>query len=115
SSISEPIIIQTERTIDVVTGTRQVASGTKQVEVVTWAPTQVTEEVGSSTIRVGKAYHTMDVTLTQEAYYNGATLREYFVQNVDYENENIAWTSYERLPLGLVRKTGSTPAAQNPV
>ncbi|MGV2341367.1 MAG UNVERIFIED_CONTAM: hypothetical protein LVR18_47770 [Planctomycetaceae bacterium] len=61
------------------------------------------------------AYHTMDATLTHEAYYNGTTLREYFVQNVDYENESVPWTSYERLPLGLVRKTNQTPAAQNPV
>ncbi|MFN9293295.1 MAG: hypothetical protein ACK6EB_34895, partial [Planctomyces sp.] len=76
SSISEPIIVQTERTIDVVTGTRQVPNGTAQVDVVNWVPTQVTEAVGSSTIRVGRAYHTMDVTLTQEAFYNGSTLRE---------------------------------------
>jgi hypothetical protein len=115
SSISEPIIVQTERTIEVAAGTRQVPNGTVTVDVVNWVPTQVTEAVGSSTLRVGRAYHTMDVTLTHDAYYNGTTLREYFVQNVDYENENIAWTSYERLPLGLVRKTSQTPAARNPV
>jgi hypothetical protein len=54
TSISEPIIIQTERTIDVVTGTRQVPDGTVQVDVVNWVPTQVTEAVGSNTVRVGR-------------------------------------------------------------
>ncbi|MEY2727006.1 MAG: hypothetical protein RLZZ458_2873, partial [Planctomycetota bacterium] len=115
SSITEPVIVQRQRTIDVVTGTRQVAAGTQTVDVISYVPTEVTEATGSTTVRVGTAYHTMDATLTQDGYYNGDTLREYFVQNVDYENESIAWTSYERLPLGLVRRTNQTPAPQNAV
>jgi hypothetical protein len=115
TSITEPLIVQREKTIDVVTGTRQVPGGTRTVDITAWVPTQVTEQTGSATIRVGTAYHTLDVTLTQEGYYNGTTLREYFVQNVDYENETVPWTAYERLPLGLVRKTSQNPAPQNSV
>ncbi|MEN9556606.1 MAG: hypothetical protein RLZZ232_2892, partial [Planctomycetota bacterium] len=115
ASITEPVIVQREQQISVVTGTRQVAAGSQLVDVITYVPTEVTEQTGSTTLRVGTAYHTLDVALTQEGYYNGSTHREFFVQNVDYENETIPWTSYERLPLGLVRKPAQAPAAQDAV
>ncbi|MEI7699746.1 MAG: hypothetical protein WCK86_08130, partial [Planctomycetia bacterium] len=113
-TVTTPVIVQREKTIDVVVGTRQVAAGTKTVEEVSLVPTQVQEVVGSQTVRIGTAYHTLDVKLTQEGYYNGRILREYFVEKVDYQNVQrtwsaapvIPWSAYRVLPDGTVYKVG---------
>ena len=115
TSVSTPIIVQRERTVDRVVGTRLVQDGTFIDEEVRYLPTVVTEQTGAATVRIGTAYHTLDVTLTQDAYFNGTTIREYFVQNLDYQNEDIPWTSYSRQADGSVVFTGQTPAPENPV
>ncbi|MFM8477211.1 MAG: hypothetical protein ACKOEO_15630, partial [Planctomycetaceae bacterium] len=110
-SILTPVIVQREKTVDVVVGTRQVAAGTKTVEETTLVETQVTEQVGTQTVRIGTKYHTLDVQLVQEGYYNGSLLREYFVEKVDYQNTarswNTApvmpWSSYHAFPDGTVQ------------
>lgn len=86
-----PFISQKPTIISVVTGTYQVADGTFNVPFVSWIPTTVTEQVGFDVVRVGSEFKTMDVTLTQDGYYNGTTKREYFVNQVDYSVNNINW------------------------
>ncbi|MEY3173095.1 MAG: hypothetical protein RLZZ436_1008, partial [Planctomycetota bacterium] len=118
SSVKTPIIVQREKTIDVVVGSREVNVGTQLVDQVTYVPTQVTEKVGTQTVRIGTQYHTMDVQLTQDAYYNGSTVREYFVEQVDYQNISrswcsapvVPWASYHVWPDGTVRNIVQSPA-----
>ncbi|MGV2342068.1 MAG UNVERIFIED_CONTAM: hypothetical protein LVR18_51590 [Planctomycetaceae bacterium] len=118
SSVKTPVIVQREKTIDVVVGSRDVASGTQLVDQVTYVPTQVTETVGTQTVRIGRQYHTMDVQLIQDAYYDGSTLREYLVEQVDYQNiardwctaPVVPWASYHVWPDGTVRNIDISPA-----
>ncbi|MFN5900616.1 MAG: hypothetical protein ACK48Y_24015, partial [Planctomyces sp.] len=118
SSVKTPVIVQREKAIDVVVGSREVASGTKLVDQVTYVPTQVTEKVGAQTVRIGRQYHTMDVQLVQDAYSNGTERREYFVEQVDYQNiardwctaPVVPWTSYHVWPDGTVRNIDASPA-----
>lgn len=90
-----PFISQKPMIIQTVTGTKQIADGTIAVPVVTWIPTTVTEQKGFDTVRVGSEFHTMDVTLEQDGYWNEATQtkREWFVNQVDYNVGAIAWGS----------------------
>ncbi|HND55820.1 MAG TPA: hypothetical protein PLV92_25565, partial [Pirellulaceae bacterium] len=99
----------------VVVGTRIVEDGTVTEDEVHYVPTTVTEQTGTTLVKIGTAYHTLDIKLAQDGYFNGHTIREYFVQNVDYQNEEIPWTSYSRQPDGKVVFTGQTPAPENPV
>ncbi|HND53178.1 MAG TPA: hypothetical protein PLV92_12300, partial [Pirellulaceae bacterium] len=115
TSVSTPLIVQQERTIDVVVGTRIVEDGTVTEDEVHYVPTTVTEQTGTTLVKIGTAYHTLDIKLSQDGYFNGHTIREYFVQNVDYQNEEIPWTSYSRQADGKVVFTGQTPAPDNPV
>ncbi|MEY3174214.1 MAG: hypothetical protein RLZZ436_2128, partial [Planctomycetota bacterium] len=118
SSVKTPVIVQREKTIDVVVGSRDVNTGTQLVDQITYAPTQVTEQVGTQTVRIGTQYHTMDVQLVQDAYYNGTTVREYFVEQVDYQNiardwctaPVVPWASYHVWPDGTVRNIDLSPA-----
>jgi hypothetical protein len=122
SSVKTPVIVQREKTIDVVVGSRDVASGTQLVDQVTYVPTQVTETVGTQTVRIGRQYHTMDVQLIQDAYYDGSTLREYLVEQVDYQNiardwctaPVVPWASYHVWPDGTVRNIDMSPADRRP-
>ena len=98
TSISEPILVQRERTIDVVVGTRQAEAGTIMVPQVNYVPTQVTEPAGTQTIRIGSVYRTMDVTLSQAGYYNGTERRNYFVEKSDYQNVPRSWNSAPVVP-----------------
>jgi len=91
-------VIKTETIyVDVITGYNQVENGTITVSKVYWLPaTPVVEQTGMDEIKIGVEFHTMDVTLTQDGYYNpNAPLvekfREYFVEEVDYRNEEIVW------------------------
>ena len=81
-----PFITQKAITVPVVTGTKQISDGTVLVESVNWIPTTVTEQVGVDNVRVGSKFYTMDVTLTQDSFWNPTTQteREYFVNKVDY-------------------------------
>ena len=84
--VSEPHVVQ------VVTGYRQVPDGTITVPQTEWVTTTVTEQTGVEEIVVGQEFVSGDVTLTQDGYWNGntATLREWFVENVDYCNFGLA-------------------------
>ncbi|NBO93958.1 MAG: C-type lectin domain-containing protein, partial [Planctomycetia bacterium] len=74
------------QTIDVVVGYRQVAGGVVYTPIVTWVNTKVEMQTGVQLVRNGSYNHTMDVTLTQDGYYNGIKKREYFIHGVDYAN-----------------------------
>ncbi|HND53294.1 MAG TPA: hypothetical protein PLV92_12880, partial [Pirellulaceae bacterium] len=102
TSVSTPQLVTVPRTIDVLVGPQQVFAGTTTSTEVREVTTTVTEQVGTELVRVGSRYETFDVKLTQDGYFNGTTLREYFVQNVDYENETMPWSSYRRLNDGSV-------------
>ncbi|MFN6025461.1 MAG: hypothetical protein ACK49E_15000, partial [Planctomyces sp.] len=60
----------------------------------------------------------MDVQLVQDAYSNGTERREYFVEQVDYQNiardwctaPVVPWTSYHVWPDGTVRNIDASPA-----
>ncbi|MCY2990036.1 MAG: hypothetical protein NTY19_19505, partial [Planctomycetota bacterium] len=81
-----PTISWQPETIDVVVGYRQVAGGTVLTPVVKWVETKAEVQTGVELVKNGDYYHTLDVTLTQDGYYNGTTQREYFTQGLDYAN-----------------------------
>ncbi|MDA1018412.1 MAG: LamG domain-containing protein, partial [Planctomycetota bacterium] len=95
--VLRPVIVTTPRTIEIVTGTRQVAIGSILVPEVTFVTTTTTEQVGTESVRVGSTFNTADVSLTQLGYYNpdetpAKRYREYFVEGVDYHNSSIDWS-----------------------
>lgn len=95
--VQRPIIVTTSRTIEIITGSRQVAIGVIEVPEVTFVTTTTTEQVGTESVRVGSLYNTADVTLTQLGYYNpdavsGAQARKYFFEGIDYQNSNVDWS-----------------------
>jgi hypothetical protein len=117
TSISEPILVQRERVVDVVVGTREVSAGTQLVSQVNYVPTQVTEQSGTQTVRIGTVFRTMDVTLSQIGYYNGTQQRNYFVEKVDYQNVPrswntaavVPWADYHVFPDGTVKNIVTSP------
>ncbi|MCX7423805.1 MAG: hypothetical protein NT013_30295 [Planctomycetia bacterium] len=97
--VQRPIIITVPRTIEVITGTRQVAVGSIFVPVVSFVTTKTTEQVGTESVRVGSAFHTANVTLTQLGYYNpnapaDKRFRKTFVEGIDYTNATLDWSKY---------------------
>ena len=95
--VQRPVIKTTQQTIEVITGTRQVAIRSVLVPEVTFVTTTTTEQVGTEEVRVGSAFNTSDVTLTQLGYYNpnapaSKQVREYFIEGIDYHNSTIDWT-----------------------
>lgn len=95
--LRRPVIITTPQAIEVITGTRQVAVGSILVPEVTFVTTTTTEQVGTESVRVGSAFNTADITLTQLGYYNpnespAKQFREYFVEGIDYQNSTIDWS-----------------------
>ncbi|MGD8418835.1 MAG: hypothetical protein PVJ78_00250, partial [Gammaproteobacteria bacterium] len=90
-SVANPTIVTNANTVQVVTGSRQVEDGITSVSETNWVPTTVTEQVGTEEVVVGSVYHTMDVVLAQDGYYNpdapaGEQVREYFIEGIDYFN-----------------------------
>jgi len=86
-------------TISIITGQRQIQNGFILVPDVKWVATQVVDQVGTENIRIGNIFHTLEVTLTQDAYYNAnapanARLREYFIENIDYYNDFVAPSNF---------------------
>jgi hypothetical protein len=62
----------------------------------------LTDRTGMEEVVVGTRFYTMDVTLTQDGYWNpdapeDSRFREYFIEGIDYVNENITWTPAEEL------------------
>jgi len=111
--------VQRERTVDVVVGTRQAEAGTILVPQVNYVPTQVTEQAGTQTIRIGSVYRTMDITLSQAGYFNGTERRNYFVEKSDYQNVSrdwstapvIPWSSYRVFADGTVQNVEQLPSS----
>ena len=95
-SVPEPVVTQKATTISVVTGSRQVAAGTMEVPVVSWATTIATRQLGTESVLVGNYYNKMDVTLEPIGFYvtSTQTYRYYFMEGVDYHNENVAWSDF---------------------
>ena len=85
-SVQTPTLTYRPQTIDVVVGHRQVAGGIVYTPVVTWVDTKAEVQTGVELVRTGTTFTTMDVTLTQDGYYNGTKKREYFIQGLDYAN-----------------------------
>ncbi|MEW6158684.1 MAG: hypothetical protein AB1813_14765, partial [Verrucomicrobiota bacterium] len=90
-NVPVPLITQTPTTVSVITGQRQVANGFILVPEVRWIPTQVIDQVGTEQVRIGTIFHTFEVTLTQDGYYNpnaapANRIREFFIENIDYYN-----------------------------
>jgi hypothetical protein len=88
---SRPITTTVPQTVYVVTGYNQVATGTILVPEVRIISTLATRQAGMDEFKIGSVYYTMDVTLTQDGYYNpraaaGRKQREYFIEGVDYFN-----------------------------
>ncbi|MFO0878228.1 MAG: autotransporter-associated beta strand repeat-containing protein [Gemmataceae bacterium] len=81
-----PTLSMLPQTIDVVVGHRQVAAGVVYTPLVRWVDTRVEMQTGVEQVKSGNYFHTMDVTLTQDGYYNGVTKREYFIHGIDYAN-----------------------------
>ncbi|MFM7073305.1 MAG: hypothetical protein ACKO38_16075, partial [Planctomycetota bacterium] len=102
STVTTPVIVTVPHTYEVLTGPVQVLDGFTTVKQMTEVTTTVTEQNGVQQIKIGIEYHTMDVKLKQDGFYNGSIQREFFVQNIDYENEILPWTTYRRMPNGLV-------------
>ncbi len=87
-TVKTPVISTSPTTIQVVVGTRMVEDGTITVPVISYVDTVETISTPGPKVVVGSEFSTMDVTLTQVGYYNGTTIREYFVENVDYCNSS---------------------------
>ncbi|MFM7055829.1 MAG: hypothetical protein ACKO2P_02790, partial [Planctomycetota bacterium] len=88
---ARPVVTTVPQTVYVITGYNQVAIGTILVPEVRVVSTTVTRQVGMDEFKVGDVFYTMDVTLTQDGYYNpraaaSARLREYFIEGIDYYN-----------------------------
>ncbi len=81
-----PILSSETIETDVITGYNQVIDAVIDVPVVNWVTTTVTEQVGLESVKIGYSFTVMDVKLSQDAYYNGISKREYFVEGVDYRN-----------------------------
>ena len=97
-TVNRPLLSTGPQTIQVVTGSQQVANGFIQVPVVEWVTTTVTEQVGMEEVKIGSEFYTMDVTLEQIGYYNpnaadSAKNRDFFVEGVDYSNSTFGWTT----------------------
>ncbi|WP_439104061.1 hypothetical protein, partial [Celeribacter marinus] len=101
-------ILSTE-TIDtlVITGYNQVVDAVIDVPVVNWVTTTVKEQVGLESVKIGYSFTTMDVKLTQDAYYNGSIKREYFVEGVDYRNSSASKGSGPIINWGSVAAPGN--------
>ncbi|NVK17780.1 MAG: LEPR-XLL domain-containing protein [Methylocystaceae bacterium] len=93
TALLKPIIITEPMTIQVVTGYNEVEDGFIYQPVVSYVTTTVEEVIGQEEVKAGVSYYTMDVTLTQDGYYNmdTNTFREYFVEGVDYNNADVDW------------------------
>ncbi|MEY4181071.1 MAG: hypothetical protein RLY70_4646, partial [Planctomycetota bacterium] len=102
ASVSTPQIVTVPHTYEVLTGPVQVPDGFATVKQMTEVTTTVTEQNGVQQIKIGTEYHSMDIMLLQDGFYNGSIQREFFVQNVDYENETLPWTTYRRMADGTV-------------
>lgn len=94
-----PVVSTAPQTIYTVTGYNKVDLGVIEVPEVTLVTTTEQREVAADTFVVGRYYNTMDVALTQDAYYNvnapsGKQIREYFIEGIDYFNYQIAWSSF---------------------
>ncbi|WP_031484953.1 calcium-binding protein [Maridesulfovibrio frigidus] len=87
-----PIITNRAVTVQIPNGYQKVADGFILMPEVSWVATTLTDQVGTEEVKSGIEYFTMDVTLTQDAYYNGTTLREWFVEGVDYHNASVNWS-----------------------
>ncbi|MEI7702863.1 MAG: hypothetical protein WCK86_23905, partial [Planctomycetia bacterium] len=88
---TRPIVSTVPQTVYVVTGYNQVATGTILVPEIRIVSTNVTRAAGMDEFRIGSVYYTMDVTLTQDGYYNpraavGKKQREFFIEGADYYN-----------------------------
>ena len=92
-----PVISNEPAIISVVTGARTIADGFILVPEIHWVDTQVIEQIGTETVRIGTVFRTMDIELEQDGYWNGdtQTKREWFIEEVDYRNEDIDWTNLE--------------------
>ncbi|MDA1276506.1 MAG: hypothetical protein O2960_21015, partial [Verrucomicrobia bacterium] len=89
--VATPVISTEVRTIRVVTGFHEEALSIIEVPEISWVKTRVTKQVDTDEVRAGRFYHSMDVTLTQDGYYNpsaleGAKFRETLIEGVDYYN-----------------------------
>ncbi|HCP11452.1 MAG TPA: hypothetical protein DIT89_03885, partial [Planctomycetaceae bacterium] len=108
---TRPIVSTVPQTVYLITGYNQIATGTILVPEIRIVSTNVTRQAGMDEFRIGSVYYTMDVTLTQDGYYNpraavGKKQREYFIEGVDYYNATdyphtmklglpvIDWTAY---------------------
>ncbi len=107
-SVQTPTIVFSPQTIDVVVGYREIAGGVIFTPVVTWVDTLVEIQTGVELVRNGTYFHTMDVTLAQDGYYNGTTQREYFIQGVDYAN-NLADVTVNAFGLTLAANNSGQP------
>ncbi|MFO0062985.1 MAG: hypothetical protein ACK57O_19100, partial [Planctomyces sp.] len=88
---TRPIVTNVPQTVYVVTGNNQVATGTILVPEIRIVSTNITRPAGMDEFKICSVYYTMDVTLTQDGFYNpraiaGRKQREYFVEGVDYFN-----------------------------
>ncbi|HND55553.1 MAG TPA: hypothetical protein PLV92_24230, partial [Pirellulaceae bacterium] len=73
TSVLTPQIVTVPYTVDILVGPQQVFAGTAKSTEVREVTTTVTEQVGTELVRVGTRYHTLDVKLTQDGYFNGTT------------------------------------------
>ncbi|MBF0170377.1 MAG: hypothetical protein HQK87_04705, partial [Nitrospinae bacterium] len=86
--VATPVISNEQVTYQIITGYNQVVDQVIDVPVVKWVTTTVTEQVGMESVKSGYYFTTMDVSLTQDGYFNGSTKREWFVEGVDYRNSS---------------------------
>ncbi len=100
-TIWTPIITTEEVAIETVSGYHLALDSVIEVPEIIWVSTVVTEQVGFEDVKVGSYFHTMDVTLVQDSYYNPQALaseqvKETFIEGVDYYNNTDA--SYGNFP-----------------
>ncbi|MCP4659812.1 MAG: hypothetical protein GY856_30790, partial [bacterium] len=79
-SLPAPKFVQTPGTVRVFVGSRQVEDGFIEIPRTEYVDTQVLEQVGAEPEVVGVRYHTLGLTLEQDAYYNGTSEREWFIE-----------------------------------
>ena len=103
-ALPNPEIIQTEGQVRVLVGSRQVEDGFIEVSKTVYVDTQILEEVGTEEVVVGTTYNTLELEFIQDGYSNGTTVREWFIEGVDYHNStNAIWDN-----AGVTRPTNQT-------
>ena len=92
-ALPNPQIVQTPGTVRQIVGSHLEEDGFITVTETVYEETTVQELIGYEEVVVGARWYTMDLTFTQDGFWNGSQKREYFIEGVDYTNQSVFGSS----------------------